>query len=308
MVRLSIDGLQVEVEQDATILDAAEALGIRIPTLCALKNLNIIGSCRVCLVQVEGEGGLCAACNTPVREGMRVRTNTPQVIAARRANTEALLESHRSACTTCVRVDTCALRALAADLAVGETSCAMPDTGQWNQDFPLIRDSSKCIKCMRCVAFCEKVQQCAVWEKTGSGISANVSVKDGLEITQAGCALCGQCITHCPTGALTARSDINKVMDALLDPEVFTVIQVAPAVRAAWGEGVGLPSQEATPGRMASALRALGFDRVFDTDFAADLTIMEEGSEFLEFIKGDGPRPMFTSCCPGWVQIGRAHV
>ena len=160
---------------------------------------------------------------------------------------------------------------------------------------------------MRCVAFCEKVQQCAVWEKTGSGISANVSVKDGLEITQAGCALCGQCITHCPTGALTARSDINKVMDALLDPEVFTVIQVAPAVRAAWGEGVGLPSQEATLGRMASALRALGFDRVFDTDFAADLTIMEEGSEFLEFIKGDGPRPMFTSCCPGWVRFAKLH-
>ena len=307
MVKLSIDGREVAVNEGATILDAAGELGIKIPTLCALKDLNIIGSCRVCLVQVEGEGTLCAACNTPVREGMQVRTDTPQVAAARRANLEALLDSHRSECTSCARIDTCALRKLAADLAVGETSCAMPAKGAWDEDFPLVRDSSKCIKCMRCVAYCEKIQQCAVWEQTGSGTCANVGVKGGLEISQAGCALCGQCITHCPTGALTARNDIDKVMDALLDPEVFTVVQVAPAVRAAWGEGVKLPREKATPRRMASALRALGFDRVFDTDFAADLTIMEEGSEFLEFIKSDKPRPMFTSCCPGWVRFAKLH-
>lgn len=307
MVKLSIDGRETSASEGSTILDAAAGLGIKIPTLCALKDLNIIGSCRVCLVQVEGEEAPCAACNTPVREGMEVRTDTPQVAAMRRANVEALLDSHRSECTSCARVDTCALRKLAADFAVGESTCDMPAKGVWNEDFPLIRDSSKCIKCMRCVAFCEKVQHCAVWEPSGSGTGASVAVKDGLDISEAGCALCGQCITHCPTGALTARSDIDKVLDALLNPEVMTVVQVAPAVRAAWGEGVKLSREQATPGRMASALRALGFDRVFDTDFAADLTIMEEGSEFLEFVKSDKPRPMFTSCCPGWVRFAKLH-
>ncbi len=307
MVNLSIDGRETSVAEGTTILEAAEGLGIHIPMLCALKDLNIIGSCRVCLVQVDGESAPCAACSTPVREGMQVRTGDPRVVAMRRANVEALLDSHRSECTSCVRADTCALREIAADLFVGESGCEAPQRGIWNEDFPLIRDSSKCIKCMRCVAICEKVQHCAVWEPVGSGVHADVAVKGALDISDAGCALCGQCITHCPTGALSARSDIDRVLDAILDPEVMTVVQVAPAVRSAWGEGVNLSREAATPKRMASALRALGFDRVFDTDFAADLTIMEEGSEFLEFLKSDKPRPMFTSCCPGWVRFSKLY-
>ena len=308
MVTLTIDGKMVEAREDMTILGAARGAGIDIPTLCWMKKINDIGACRVCVVEVEGEERMAAACNTTVREGMVVHTNTPAVVRARQTNLQMILSEHRSECTSCARVETCALRQLCADFSIESLPfAAISPKGEWNEDFPLVRDSSKCIKCMRCVAECEKVQHCAVWDFTGSGPHMKVTVKDGQNIEAAGCALCGQCITHCPTGALTARRDIPKVMNALADPDVITVVQVAPAVRAAWGEGVGLAREEATPGRMAAALRALGFDKVFDTDFAADLTIMEEGSEFVEFMGSDKPRPMFTSCCPGWVRFAKLH-
>ena len=306
MVELSIDGRAVSAPEGSTVLEAAESLGIKIPTLCALKGLNIIGSCRVCLVEVDGEGTV-AACNTVAREGMVVRTGTPAVAAARRANLQTIMDNHRALCATCVRQDTCALRSLSSAFNVQDAPGKLPEATPWDAGFPLQRDDSKCIKCLRCVAVCRDVQHCSVWDSTGAGPSMKVAVSGGMPISQSGCSLCGQCITHCPTGALTARDDVNRIMEALLDPEVMTVVQVAPAVRAAWGEGVGLSREDATPGRMASALRALGFDRVFDTDFAADLTIMEEGSEFLEFIKSDAPRPMFTSCCPGWVRFAKLH-
>ena len=305
MVNVIIDGKEYEVSESCTILCACKKAGIDIPTLCWMKGLNDIGSCRVCVVECDGE--LVPACNTRVLQGMKINTATPRVVAARRANVEALMESHRGECASCVRQETCALRSLASSFNVGDSAYCLPEKGIWDESFPLIRDASKCIKCMRCVAECARVQHCAVWEPQGSGPHANVFVKDGLNIDAAGCALCGQCITHCPTGALTARDDTGKVMDALLDPEVYTVVQVAPAVRAAWGEGVGLAREDATPKRMAAALRALGFDKVFDTDFAADLTIMEEGSEFVEFMSSDKPRPMFTSCCPGWVRFAKLH-
>ena len=308
MVTLTIDGKTVEAREDMTILGAARGAGIDIPTLCWMKKINDIGACRVCVVEVEGEERMAAACNTTVREGMVVHTNTPAVVRARQTNLQMILSEHRSECTSCARSETCALRQLCADFSIESLPfAAISPKGEWDEDFPLVRDSSKCIKCMRCVAECEKVQHCAVWDFTGSGPHMKVTVKDGLNIEAAGCALCGQCITHCPTGALTARRDIPKVMSALADPDVITVVQVAPAVRAAWGEGVGLAREEATPGRMAAALRALGFDKVFDTDFAADLTIMEEGSEFVEFMGSDKPRPMFTSCCPGWVRFAKLH-
>jgi len=239
---------------------------------------------------------------------MAVFTDTVEVAAARRENLETILSTHRSECTACWRNDTCALRQLAEDLAVlEEPAGSAPAKGVWDESFPLQRDSSKCIKCMRCVAICETMQYCAVWKSTGSGSHVKIAVKDGSPIGASGCALCGQCITHCPTGALTERRDVDKVMEALLDPAVMTIVQVAPAVRAAWGEGVNLEREDATPGRMASALRALGFDYVFDTDFTADLTIMEEGSEFIEFLGSDKPRPMYTSCCPGWVRFATLH-
>ena len=305
MVTLTIDGKELQVNENMTLLGAAGKAGVDIPTLCWMKGLNDIASCRVCLVECDGE--LVASCNTKVREGMVVNTGTPRVVAARRANVETLMEAHRYECGTCVRQETCALRALASGFNIGDTNYYLPEKAPWDESFPLIRDASKCIKCMRCVAECAKVQYCSVWEFSGAGQNMNVYVKDGLTIDNAGCALCGQCITHCPTGALTARDDTGKVLDALLDPEVMTVVQVAPAVRSAWGEQLGLAREEATPGRMASALRALGFDKVFDTDFAADLTIMEEGSEFVEFMSSDKPRPMFTSCCPGWVRFAKLH-
>ena len=306
MVTITINGQAVEAPEGTSVLDAATAAGVTIPTLCYLKDLNRIGSCRVCLVDVEGEG-LAASCNTAVREGMRVRTDTPQVAAARRANLQAIMDDHRALCATCVRQDTCALRDLASTFNLTDAPGPLPEPAPWDADFPLQRDSSKCIKCMRCVAICEKVQHCAVWDFTGVGPSTKIIVRDNLPIAEAGCALCGQCITHCPTGALTARDDVSLIMEAILDPAVETVVQVAPAVRTAWGEGLGLSREEATPGRLAAALHAVGFDRVFDTDFAADLTIMEEGSEFVEFLGSDAPRPMFTSCCPGWVRFVKQH-
>ena len=306
MVTITVNGQAVEAPEGATVLEAATAAGVRIPTLCYLKDLNCIGSCRACLVDVEGEG-LAASCNTAVREGMVVRTDTPQVAVARRANLQAIMDDHRALCATCVRQDTCALRDLASTFNLTDAPGPLPEPAPWDADFPLQRDSSKCIKCMRCVAICEKVQHCAVWDFTGVGPSTKIIVRDNLPIAEAGCALCGQCITHCPTGALTARDDVSLIMEAILDPAVETVVQVAPAVRTAWGEGLGLSREEATPGRLAAALHAVGFDKVFDTDFAADLTIMEEGSEFVEFLGSDAPRPMFTSCCPGWVRFVKQH-
>ena len=326
MVTITVNGQAVEAPEGATVLEAATAAGVRIPTLCYLKDLNCIGSCRACLVDVEGEG-LAASCNTAVREGMVVRTDTPQVAVARRANLQAIMDDHRALCATCVRQDTCALRDLASTFNLTDAPGPLPEPAPWDADFPLQRDSSKCIKCMRRVAICEKVQHCAVWDFTcmrciqvcdkvqtlsiwdvsGTGGRTMIDVSGNRVMKDSDCALCGQCITHCPTGALTARDDVSLIMEAILDPAVETVVQVAPAVRTAWGEGLGLSREEATPGRLAAALHAVGFDKVFDTDFAADLTIMEEGSEFVEFLGSDAPRPMFTSCCPGWVRFVKQH-
>ena len=308
MCKVTIDGIAVQAPEGSTILDAAKLAGVDIPTLCFMKEINEIGSCRVCVVEVEGEDALAAACNTPVFDGMAVRTNTPRVIAARRANVETILATHRSECTTCKRSGTCALQAVANGCNAADLECD-PDYEfeAWGETFPLQRDATKCIRCMRCVAECAKVQQCAVWEVSGPAAHRGVRVAGGADIASANCALCGQCVTHCPTGALTARDDTSKVLAALADPQVITVVQVAPAIRSAWGEGVGVPREEATQGRMVFALRALGFDYVYDTDFAADLTIMEEANEFIEWVKAEKPRPMFTSCCPGWVRFAKQH-
>lgn len=306
MANITLNGMSVTASDGKSILDVATEHGVSIPTLCYLKELNCIGSCRVCLVSVEGEG-LVAACNTAVKDGMVIRTDTAEVATARRANLQAIMDDHRAVCATCVRQNTCALRRLSQSFDLEDSKEPLPAKGEWNESFPLQRDSSKCIKCMRCIAICDKVQHCSVWDYTGVGPSMKVIVRDGLNIEDAGCALCGQCITHCPTGALTARDDVARVLDAIRDPNVMTVVQVAPAVRAGWGEDISLSHEEATPGRLAAACRAIGFDKVFDTDFAADLTIMEEGSEFVEFLNSDKPRPMFTSCCPGWVRFVKLH-
>ena len=234
-VNLTIDGQDVSVPSGTTILEAAEVLGIKIPTMCYLAKLNEIGACRICVVEVEGTPRLSAACNTPVAEGMSVRTATPRVIASRKATMEFLLSQHDTSCTTCVRNGNCVLQSRAeelnmADSALGECWTRKP----WPTDFPLIRDSAKCIRCLRCVQICAKVQGCNVWDVVDRGSYTDVGVRDGLPIEESGCTLCGQCITHCPTGALTARDDTQKVISALADPDVITVVQVAPSVRTSW--------------------------------------------------------------------------
>ena len=313
MVNLTINGIAVSASEGTTIKDAAQMAGIYVPSLCYFKDLNEIGACRVCVVEVEGESRLVPSCNTPVQEGMVVRTNSPRVREARRTNVELILSQHDCHCPTCVRSGNCSLQTIANDLGIVEnpyeTELPKGVFAQWNKDFPLIRDSKKCIKCMRCVQVCDKIQSLNIWDVTGTGGRTTVDVSLNRLINEADCSLCGQCITHCPVGALRERDDTDRVREALADPDVVTVVQIAPAVRTAWGEGLGLTHEQATVERLAASLRRVGFDYVFDTVFSADLTIMEEGTEFLERFKSGELKefPMFTSCCPGWVRFMKSQ-
>ena len=304
MVTLKIDNVTLEVSENTTILEAAKQAGINIPTLCYFKELNEIGACRVCVVEVEGEDRLVAACNTKVRDGMVVLTNSPRVREARKVNVELILSEHDCYCPACVRSGNCKLQDVANDLNILDLAYdRAPERNAPDGNFPLIRTASKCIKCMRCVQVCDKVQSLNIWEVKGTGGRTTIGVKGNKKIWDTDCSLCGQCITHCPTGALRERDDTQKVWDALADPDRITVVQIAPAVRSAWAESLGLSKEEATEKRMVAAVKALGFDYVFDTDFAADLTIMEEGSEFLDRLQNGGVLPLMTSCCPGWVRF-----
>ena len=310
MVKLTIDGRAALVPEDSTILEAAASLGIRIPTLCYLKGINEISACRICVVEVEGFERLVPSCTEKVAEGMVVHTNSQRARTARETNLKLILSQHDGDCTTCVRSQNCQLQDLASELNIIDNPYQKDvKKNEWPENSYLIRKESKCIKCMRCIEVCDKIQTLKVWDVKGSGSRTTVGVRLNRLFTEADCALCGQCITHCPTGALSIRDDTARVTAALEDPEITTVVQVAPAVRTAWAEQLGLTREEATVGRMTSALRALGFDYVFDTNFTADLTIMEEGSEFIErFTHRDQYRwPMFTSCCPGWVRFVKSQ-
>ena len=306
MVNLKINNIPVSVPKGTTILDAAKSVGISIPTLCFLKEINEIGACRVCVVELKGKEKLLTACNNVVQEGMEIITNSQKVRNTRKINVELILSQHNARCATCVRSNNCNLQALATNLGLTERRFEknIPDT-PWNNNYPLIRDASKCIKCMRCIQFCDKIQSMGIWDVVNTGSRTTVDVKKHKNICETDCALCGQCITHCPTGALRERDDTDKVFDALADPDIITIVQIAPAVRAAWGESFNLPREFATEKRLVSALRRIGIDYIFDTNFTADLTIMEEGTEFLHRLpqlKKQG-KPMFTSCCPGWVRF-----
>lgn len=321
MVNLTIDGVEVSVAEGTTILSAAREYGMDIPTLCHLKDINEVGACRVCLVDVEGIDHLVASCNNPVFDGMVVHTDTPRVRAARTANVQLILSRHDRRCPTCFRNGTCSLQKLADRMGIHDVPFeTVLDERPIDARFPLVREPAKCISCLRCVSVCAKVQALSVWDLVDSGSRSHVDA-----VAASDCSYCGQCITHCPVGALHERDDIAEVFAAIDDPEKIVIAQVAPSVRTSWFEGLGLPEDKRTPEYMVAALRRLGFDYVFDTDFAADVTIMEEGTELLQYLgvlEGEGHAveshaaaegatvlsplpggPLFTSCCPGWVRF-----
>ena len=306
MVTIELDGRKLRVPEGTTILEAAQSANIPIPHLCYLKDINEIAACRMCMVEVEGTERLQPACNTRVTEGMVIRSNTPKVRQARRTNLRLILSQHNSNCTVCVRSGNCELQQLSHDLNIHYQPYPIQlERAPIRLDTTVVREASKCNKCMRCVQVCDKIQEMHVWDQIGTGSRATVSVSHSRYLKDTDCTFCGQCVTHCPTGALTVRDDTSRVLEALADPEITTVVQVAPAVRVAWAESWGLGAKYATAGRIVTALKRMGFDYVFDTNFTADLTIMEEGSEFVQRFthRGKYRWPMFTSCCPGWVSF-----
>lgn len=306
MVNLWINDIEISVEEGTTILEAAKSAGINIPTLCYLKDINEIGACRVCVVEVEGLDRCVTACNSLVEEGMRVHTHSQKARLVRKTNVKLILSQHNFQCATCVRSGNCSLQTVAHDLNITDMPYDIhPEEAPINKKFPLIRDTSKCIKCMRCVQVCDKVQGMEVWDVVNTGARTSVNVTNCRKLEDVDCTLCGQCIVNCPVGALRERDDVGKVLEAVEDPDKITIVQIAPAVRTAWGEELGISRDIATEKKLVGCLRKIGFDYIFDTNFSADLTIMEEGNEFLQRLPEikESKLPMFTSCCPGWVNF-----
>ena len=304
-LNITINGQAVQVAPGTTVLQAAKGAGFKIPTLCHHPDLPPMGACRVCLVEIDGERTLQPSCTFPVREGMVVNTHSPTVRKARRTVVELLLSDHPSDCTACARNKNCELQSLAEELGIREVRVKAPAPGHQVDDSSLavVRDPDKCILCRRCIQTCDQIQGVSGLRIKGRGYDSIIGAPFDTPLGHALCVNCGQCINRCPTGALTERSQIAEVWAALEDPNTFTVVQTAPAVRIALGEGLGMPVGEIVTGKMTSALRLLGFDRVFDTDFTADLTIMEEGFELIKRVKEGGVLPQLTSCSPGWIKF-----
>ncbi|MCH5203837.1 MAG: iron hydrogenase small subunit [Oscillospiraceae bacterium] len=304
MVNIKINGAEYSVPEGSTILQAARTAGIKIPTLCYLKDINEIGACRICVVEVKGARSLVAACVYPVDNGMEIFTNTPKLIESRRTTLELILSNHNMSCLSCSRGGNCELHQLCNEYGVdmhkfdGENP--MPEIDY--SAVHMYRDNSKCILCRRCVAACAVNQGIGVIGANERGFATQITSAFDMDLADTACVSCGQCITACPTGALSEKDDTEKVLEAIADPNKMVVVQAAPAVRASLGEAFGYPIGTNVEGKMIAAMRRLGFDKVFDTNFSADLTIMEEATEFLDRVQNGGTLPLITSCSPGWVR------
>ncbi|MFZ5901501.1 MAG: NADH-dependent [FeFe] hydrogenase, group A6 [Bacillota bacterium] len=304
-VRITINGQEVYAEKGANLVDAARANGIDIPTLCYLKGISQPGCCRVCLVEIEGARNLAAACVTAVREGMRVLTNSPRVRRARRRVLELLLYEHHTECPVCPREETCELKRLAIQYGVRPARVAAKRAGRRIHDRNpfIVRDYDKCIKCRRCEVVCRDVQGVGALTAIHRGFGTVIAPAFETDLGEAACISCGQCLMACPTAAITEKEYIHEVFDVLDDPELHVVCQTAPSIQVSLGESFGLPPGTVVTGKMVAALRRMGFDRVFSTEFAADVTIMEEAHELLERLEGHGELPLISSCSPGWVKF-----
>ena len=305
-VHVTIDGIDVFVPEDYTILEAAKEAGISIPTLCFLKDVSELGCCRMCIVEIEGTRALQAACVHPIKDGMVVRTHTPKIMEARRVTLELILSNHKASCQTCTRshID-CELQALANKLNVHEVRFEGDDNKKLPLDIgaSIVRDPNKCVLCRRCVSVCKNIQTVGAIDTINRGFDTVIASPFGMPLSETPCVKCGQCINVCPVGALKEKTDTDKVWEALYDDTKHVVVQTAPAVRAALGEDFLMPIGTPVTGKMVTALKILGFDAVFDTDTAADLTIMEEGNELIDRIRGGGKLPLITSCSPGWIKF-----
>ena len=304
MVNITIDGKEAKVEKGLSILEAARTVGIDIPTLCFLKDINEVGDCRICLVQVEGRRGFATSCIQKVEEGMVIHTNTPEVMDARKVVLDLIISNHKVDCLTCVRNGNCELQQLAKKFNMTEIEFAgVRNEHEIDDKSPsIVRDFSKCILCRRCVATCKKVQGVGAIDTINRGFESCVSTVENKSLNDVNCTFCGQCIQNCPTGALREKDSTAEVWRKLRDPETYVIAQTAPAVRAALGEEFGMPVGTNVTGKMVNALKQLGFNKVFDTNTGADFTIMEEANEFIERVSNNGVLPMITSCSPGWVK------
>lgn len=304
MVNIKINDKSYSVPKGSTILEAARYAGIEIPTLCYLKDINEIGACRICMVEVKGARSLVTACVFPVNEGMEIYTNTERVRHSRKMTLELILSTHDRKCLSCVRSGNCELQKLCKEFGVKEENRFEGEVVKYDFDDSaahMVRDNNKCILCRRCIAACDQ-QGISVIGANARGFDTHVSSAFDKDLADVSCISCGQCIVNCPTGAIVEKDDTDKVLAAINDPEKFVIVQTAPSIRATLGEAFGMHIGTNVEGKMVAALRRLGFDKVFDTDFAADLTIVEEANELIERIQNGGTLPMITSCSPGWIK------